>query len=98
MEDTFRPPWYHRNTMAEFMGLIQGEYDARVDGGFRPGGASLHNVMAGHGPDSSTMRERRTRSSCRRRWARVAWLFVLESSMLLGVSEWGLKKLQQAAA
>ena len=49
-EDTFRPPWFHRNIMSEFMGLVQGEYDAKA-GGFAPGGASLHNCMAGHGPD-----------------------------------------------
>ena len=54
MENTMRPPWYHRNTLAEFMGLIEGEYDGRTDGGFRAGGASLHNVMAAHGPDSET--------------------------------------------
>ncbi len=50
MEDTFRPPWYHRNLMSEFMGLVHGEYDAKP-GGFRPGGASLHNCMVPHGPD-----------------------------------------------
>ena len=49
-EDTFRPPWFHRNVMSEFMGLIQGVYDAKA-GGFAPGGASLHNQMNGHGPD-----------------------------------------------
>ncbi|NNM78322.1 homogentisate 1,2-dioxygenase [Sphingomonas sp. ID1715] len=49
-EDTFRPPWFHRNVMSEFMGLIHGAYDAK-EGGFAPGGASLHNQMAGHGPD-----------------------------------------------
>jgi homogentisate 1,2-dioxygenase len=52
-EHTFRPPWFHRNFMNEFMGLIRGEYDARAEG-FVPGGASLHNCMAGHGPDSAT--------------------------------------------
>ncbi len=50
MEDTFRPPWYHRNFMSEFMGLVYGEYDAKP-GGFKPGGASLHNAMVPHGPD-----------------------------------------------
>jgi homogentisate 1,2-dioxygenase len=45
-ENTFRPPWYHRNTMSEFMGLICGKYDAKEDGGFQPAGASLHNVMS----------------------------------------------------
>ena len=49
-EDTFRPPWFHRNVMSEAMGLVTGEYDAKADG-FVPGGLSLHNLMAGHGPD-----------------------------------------------
>jgi homogentisate 1,2-dioxygenase len=49
-EATFRPPWFHRNVMSEFMGLIEGQYDAK-EGGFAPGGASLHNQMNGHGPD-----------------------------------------------
>ena len=50
MEDTFRPPWYHRNFMSEYMGLVFGQYDAKEEG-FVPGGGSLHNQMAGHGPD-----------------------------------------------
>ncbi|MDQ8755587.1 homogentisate 1,2-dioxygenase [Sphingosinicella sp. LHD-64] len=49
-EDTFRPPWFHRNVMSECMGLIYGAYDAKAEG-FQPGGMSLHNLMAGHGPD-----------------------------------------------
>ncbi|UNG21009.1 homogentisate 1,2-dioxygenase [Stutzerimonas zhaodongensis] len=49
-ENTFRPPWFHRNLMNEFMGLIDGAYDAKADG-FSPGGASLHNCMSAHGPD-----------------------------------------------
>ncbi|MDG2522100.1 homogentisate 1,2-dioxygenase [Caulobacter segnis] len=52
-EDTFRPPWFHRNVMSEFMGLIHGAYDAKA-GGFAPGGASLHNCMSGHGPDQES--------------------------------------------
>jgi homogentisate 1,2-dioxygenase len=50
---TFRPPWFHRNFMNEFMGLLVGEYDAKAEG-FLPGGASLHNCMSGHGPDAET--------------------------------------------
>ena len=49
-EDTFRPPWFHRNVMSEAMGLIYGEYDAKAEG-FAPVGLSLHNLMSGHGPD-----------------------------------------------
>lgn len=50
-EDTFRPPWYHRNVMSEFMGLVHGQYDAKPEG-FKPGGMSLHNGMVPHGPDA----------------------------------------------
>jgi len=52
-QDTFRPPWFHRNVASEFMGLIAGVYDAKAEG-FLPGGASLHNCMSGHGPDATT--------------------------------------------
>ena len=50
-ENTFRPPWYHRNIMSEFMGLVFGVYDAKPEG-FVPGGFSLHNQMLPHGPDN----------------------------------------------
>jgi homogentisate 1,2-dioxygenase len=57
-EHTFRPPYFHRNVMSEFMGLVRGQYDAKAAqdraGGFVPGGASLHNCMAGHGPDATS--------------------------------------------
>jgi len=52
-EHTFRPPYFHRNVMSEFMGLVKGEYDAK-QGGFVPGGASLHNCMSAHGPDRAS--------------------------------------------
>jgi homogentisate 1,2-dioxygenase len=52
-ENTFRPPWFHRNVASEFMGLIHGAYDAKAEG-FVPGGASLHNCMSGHGPDAAS--------------------------------------------
>ena len=56
-EGTFRPPWFHRNVMSEYMGLIEGAYDAK-EGGFAPGGASLHNQMSGHGPDQASYEKR----------------------------------------
>jgi homogentisate 1,2-dioxygenase len=52
-EDTFRPPWFHRNVMNECMGLVHGVYDAKAEG-FLPGGISLHPRMSGHGPDAAT--------------------------------------------
>lgn len=55
-EDTFRPPYFHRNIMSEFMGLVFGQYDAKK-GGFVPGGSSLHNCMTAHGPDADAYRQ-----------------------------------------
>jgi homogentisate 1,2-dioxygenase len=55
-EHTFRPPYFHRNIMNEYMGLIFGTYDAKAEG-FAPGGASLHNCMSGHGPDAATFEQ-----------------------------------------
>jgi homogentisate 1,2-dioxygenase len=52
-EDTFRPPWFHRNVMSELMGLVHGTYDAKAEG-FLPGGVSIHNCMSAHGPDLAT--------------------------------------------
>lgn len=54
-ENTFRPPYFHRNVMSEYMGLIKGIYDAKpnqgAEDGFAPGGGSLHNCMTAHGPE-----------------------------------------------
>jgi homogentisate 1,2-dioxygenase len=52
-ENTFRPPWFHRNIMSEYMGLVTGEYDAKAEG-FVPGGGSLHNTYTSHGPDADS--------------------------------------------
>jgi len=59
-EDTFRPPWFHRNVMSELMGLVHGVYDAKAEG-FLPGGISIHNCMSAHGPDLATF-ERATQA------------------------------------
>ncbi|RDA84315.1 hypothetical protein CP532_4801 [Ophiocordyceps camponoti-leonardi (nom. inval.)] len=103
-EDTFRPPWYHRNTMSEFMGLIRGAYDAKQagKGGFAPGGASLHNVMSAHGPDADSAEA--AREAPRLEPAKVgtgSCAFMFESSFMMGLSEWGLrtcKKVQSGYA
>ena len=45
-QHTFRPPYYHRNSMSEFMGLIRGVYEAKQEG-FLPGGTPfLHTCHA----------------------------------------------------
>jgi len=90
-EETFRPPWYHRNTMSEFMGLISGEYDAKAGGGFQAGGASLHNVMAAHGPDASTFQKASAAELKPQKIGVGSMAFMFESSLMLGVTEWGKK-------
>ncbi|KAL1956634.1 hypothetical protein VTO42DRAFT_6981 [Malbranchea cinnamomea] len=90
-EGTFRPPWYHRNTMSEFMGLISGDYDAKIGGGFRPAGASLHNVMSAHGPDAATHQTASNVELAPQKVGEGSMAFMFESSLMVGVSEWGLK-------
>ncbi|KAL2019412.1 hypothetical protein VTK56DRAFT_9703 [Thermocarpiscus australiensis] len=92
-EDTFRPPWYHRNTMSEFMGLIQGGYDAKKGGkgGFVPGGASLHNVMSGHGSDVESYEAARNAVLKPAKVGEGSCAFMFESCLMVGVTDWGLK-------
>ena len=58
-DHTFRPPWFHRNVMSEYMGLLRGSYEAKASG-FAPGGASLHNCLTEHGPDRDSYRQAAT--------------------------------------
>ncbi|KAF2093037.1 Homogentisate 1,2-dioxygenase [Rhizodiscina lignyota] len=97
-EDTFRPPWYHRNTMSEFMGLIHGQYDAKTGGGFQPAGASLHNVMSAHGPDATTHEKASNADLKPQKVGEGSMAFMFESCLMVGVTEWGLsrcKKVQE---
>jgi homogentisate 1,2-dioxygenase len=90
-ENTFRPPWYHRNTMSEFMGLIMGEYDAKAGGGFQPAGASLHNVMSAHGPDAQSFEKASNAELKPTKVGVGSMAFMFESSLMIGVTDWGLK-------
>ena len=90
-EDTFRPPWYHRNTMSEFMGLIGGEYDAKTGGGFQPAGASLHNIMSAHGPDAGTHDKASNAPLKPMKVGEGSMAIMFESCLMVGVTEWGLK-------
>ncbi|KAG6029954.1 hypothetical protein E4U40_000194 [Claviceps sp. LM458 group G5] len=93
-EKTFRPPWYHRNTMSEFMGLLRGGYDAKRggEGGFAPGGASLHNVMSGHGPDAETYERARGGELGPVKVGEGSYAFMFESGLMMGVTDWGLRR------
>lgn len=91
-EDTFRPPWYHRNTMSEFMGLICGDYDAKSGKGFQPAGASLHNVMSAHGPDADTFEKASNAELKPQKVGEGSMAFMFESCYMVGVTEWGLNR------
>lgn len=78
MEDTFRPPWFHRNTASEFMGLIQGIYDGKAQG-FVAGGCSLHNCMSGHGPDADTFEQASQADTRQAQYLRDTMAFMFET-------------------
>ena len=82
MQDTFRPPWFHRNLASEFMGLIHGAYDAKAEG-FSPGGASLHNCMTGHGPDAETFEKASNADTSKPHYITDTMAFMFETRTII---------------
>jgi homogentisate 1,2-dioxygenase len=89
-EATFRPPWFHRNVMSEFMGLIHGAYDAKGGGGFAPGGASLHNQMNGHGPDTVSY-EKAVEAELKPHKIADTMAFMFESRWVIRPTAWAIE-------
>lgn len=87
-ENTFRPPWYHRNVMSEFMGLIHGKYDAK-EKGFEPGGASLHNCMSPHGPEAEVF-EKATHNKLKPQQYKDTMAFMFESRYIFAPTRYAL--------
>jgi homogentisate 1,2-dioxygenase len=98
-ENTFRPPWFHRNVASEFMGLISGVYDAKAEG-FAPGGASLHNCMSGHGPDTATYRKALRADTSRPVYVPATMAFMFETRAVIRPTRWALaaRELQKGYA
>ena len=94
-ERTFRPPWFHRNIMSEFMGLVRGMYDAKAEG-FVPGGSSLHNCMTAHGPDNTTF-ERASSEKLEPRYLADTLAFMFESSLVYRPTKFALDSPQRQA-
>jgi len=88
-EDTFRPPWYHRNVMTELMGLLFGAYDAKAEG-FLPGGASLHNCMTAHGPDAETW-QRATNAELKPHKIEDTMAFMFESRFAMRLTRYAIE-------
>ena len=85
-EHTFRPPWFHRNVMSEFMGLITGIYDGKegeAGGTFAPGGCSIHNCMSGHGPDAAVVEKAMNAHLEPQKIANESLAFMFESRYVL---------------
>jgi homogentisate 1,2-dioxygenase len=91
-EDTFRPPWFHRNVMSEAMGLIYGAYDAKAEG-FQAGGLSLHNLMSGHGPDLESWQKA---SGAELKPAKIegTMAFMVETCWPYRPTDWALERAQ----
>lgn len=85
--DTFRPPYYHRNIMSEYMGLIHGQYDAK-ETGFLPGGGSLHNCMTAHGPDTNAF-EKAVNAALKPEYYTDTLAFMFESRMIWNLTRFG---------
>ena len=96
MQDTFRPPWFHRNIASEFMGLIHGAYDAKAEG-FSPGGASLHNCMTGHGPDAETFEKASNADTTKPHYITDTMAFMFETKAVIRPTQQALQspELQQ---
>lgn len=92
-DDTFRPPYFHRNCMSEFMGLIKGSYEAKK-GAFLPGGASLHSIMTPHGPDVSCFEGASSADLKPERIADGTQAFMFETCLSLKTSPWAQKLVQ----
>jgi homogentisate 1,2-dioxygenase len=90
MQNTFRPPWFHRNVASEFMGLIAGVYDAKSTG-FVPGGASLHNCMTGHGPDAATFDKASAADTSKPDHVTDTMAFMFESRMVIKPTRFALQ-------
>lgn len=88
-EHTFRPPYFHRNIMSEFMGLIYGEYDAKQEG-FSPGGFSIHNQFTPHGPDAETYNKAIAQTLAPEQYENTM-AFMLESKRAWQITEHAVK-------
>lgn len=84
-EHTFRPPYFHRNCMSEYMGMIYGQYDAKGDG-FKAGGSSLHSCMTGHGPDAESFIKASSVEKLNPFYFNEGLAFMFESKFLLKVA------------
>ena len=86
-EHTFRPPYYHRNCMSEFMGNISGTYDAK-EAGFGPGASSLHSMMSAHGPEAEVFEKASNANLAPIKTQDDSLAFMFESGYMLKLTDY----------
>lgn len=88
---TFRPPYYHRNSATEFMGLIYGVYGGRSDD-FQPGGASYETGFCPHGVSYEEFNNASEADLQPMRIHEGTLAFMFETSMMLTITDFALNR------
>lgn len=85
-EDTFRPQWFHRNCMTEFMATIDGLPEQKA-------GCNLHNISCAHGPDSdvTAFSHGPNKPTGPVKNLEGIHLFMVETNFHLATTEWAIK-------
>ena len=99
-ENTFRPPWFHRNVASEFMGLVRGEYDSKSirpgSAGFSPGCSSIHNSLLPHGPDAASVKSGLETDTGKQQRYENTLAFMFEANKIWKPTEFAIKEVKQS--
>lgn len=98
MEDTYWPPYYHRNTMSEFSGPIVYDqaHEWHKEHSFKPYGAQLNGTMTAHGP-SKEVHQAARESDLKPKKVGMEGLtiFLLETECPMRVQNWAVELLKK---
>ncbi|KAG8782749.1 hypothetical protein FRC12_020458 [Ceratobasidium sp. 428] len=89
--NTYRPPYYHRNASSEFMGLIYGNYGGRSDD-FAPGGASYECGHVAHGVAYEEFKAASGTDLQPMRISEGTIAFMMESSRMFTMTDYAMKR------
>lgn len=76
------------------MGLIKGSYEAKREGEFASGGASLHSIGTPHGPDAQCYAQASKAELKPERVAEGTMAFMFETCLMMGVCSEALAQVQ----
>ncbi|GJE85537.1 homogentisate 1,2-dioxygenase [Phanerochaete sordida] len=88
-EKTFRPPYFHRNTATEIIGLISGDFGFERD--FAPGALSLETGFGAHGMESDAYDAASDMELKPTKILQGTRMVLFETSMLMCLTEHALK-------